>query len=205
MSGKSHNKHTKVTGGGKFTPEQREEYLDSLREGRGDNSGGFYVPPVVESSRVSSVSSTAESTSTEPAHVVYEDNPITSEASTLAIRAIRSGVDPSRVLIPRTTLENAVVNDIGDVLPPDDSGDDEVLDDDFSYYEDDYRVLTGQEPGHDNPGLGGNGTSVGISSAETILPEGIGLVGAVQEVDGDVVVPEEYLLDSNSSGDSRAA
>lgn len=198
MSGQNHDKPKpiRVTGDGEFTPQQRAEFLESLREGRQDNSGGFYVPPEEESSGVARVGDPSEQRSTEGAHDIHGDDPITGEESKLAIRAIRLGVNPSHLLVPSTTLENAIVNEIGDVVPPDGIDEDtgEVGDDLFSYYESDYRDLVGQET-EDVEDLDDEEGVVRQSGDKTFIPgdDYIGLVGA-KEVDGDVLPDDDDPL-----------
>lgn len=174
--------------GRNLSPEEEAERIESLEDGRSDNSGGF-----ARSSRVHSGSPISTVPAIEGSKIEPEVDTLSLKQSRLAILAIKSKVDPLRVLIPRTTLEYAVVNEEGDVVTPDaieddkDDRDDRDKDFDGGYYEADYRDLARQKAeGTDDINVDNDNHS--HPSDKTFLPadDEIGLVGAVEDGQGDV-------------------
>lgn len=183
--------------GRKLSPEEQAEWREALEDGRSDNSGGFARP-----SRVNPGSPTGHNSKPAPAIEGSEmdrdadsgADTFSLEQSKLAIRAIKLGVDPLHLLVPRTTLENAVVNEEGNVVPPDVIEADIEEDYDGGYFEADYRELVGQET-EDVEDLDDEDGVVRQSGNKTFIPDDdfIGLVGA-KEVDGDVLPDDDDPL-----------
>ncbi len=170
-----------------LTQEQLAELAEERRDRRHENSGGHAPGDLDRTDLPKTKPPEAAPTSTTPeATEDLDEGPISIMDAQVAIDAIRHGVEPSKLMPVKRTLENAIEDDEGNIkadysgvngpvgIDPEDDTDEEDADDQES-----------EDDSDSDPEPDAEARVDGLST-DTFLPNNIGLVGAIEDEEGEV-------------------